>query len=356
MRDEGGVPILTYHSVSERPDWLPWSRNISVKPVTFQRHLQELQRLGCTVIRTTDLLAARQRGAQLPPRAVAIHLDDGYLDNWVAALPMLQKHKMPATIFVSTDFVEPGLMPRLSLRDVWNGTVANEDLIWEGYLNWAEIQTIDAGGLIDIQSHGKDHGRVVTGPAVVDRLTEKNWRRYAWIQWSGMQGNMSNWYRSTKPPVYPVGSAVYESGGALVAREWIDGKLESESAYETRVRQSLQQTRAVLSAKLNRAVTIFCWPENLATPSSRRLALSAGFSATTAGKGENRQEENPTVLSRVHVADRAIGFRWVWMEGLYLRAVVRLYQGVYYWYLLLFPLYRLRRWILPLTLWIRGRR
>ena len=79
------------------------------------------------------------------------------------------------------------------------------------------------------------------------------------------------------------------------------------------------------------------------------MAANAGYKATTGGRGENRPDEDPDVVSRVHVADRAIGFRWLWMEGLYLRATVRLYQGVYYWFFLLFPLYRLRRLMLPIT-------
>jgi peptidoglycan/xylan/chitin deacetylase (PgdA/CDA1 family) len=52
---------------------------------------------------------------QLPPRALAITFDDGYADNHSIALPILQRHGLSATVFVSTGFLDGGRM--------WNDTV-----------------------------------------------------------------------------------------------------------------------------------------------------------------------------------------------------------------------------------------
>ncbi len=57
-------------------------------------------------------LMAEQR---LPPRALAITFDDGYADNHDIALPILQRHGLPATFFVATGFLDGGRM--------WNDTV-----------------------------------------------------------------------------------------------------------------------------------------------------------------------------------------------------------------------------------------
>ena len=51
----------------------------------------------------------------LPARALAITFDDGYADNAEVALPILQKHGLRATFFVSTGFLDGGRM--------WNDTV-----------------------------------------------------------------------------------------------------------------------------------------------------------------------------------------------------------------------------------------
>jgi len=52
----------------------------------------------------------RVRAGTLPSRAVAITFDDGYRDNATEALPVLQHHRVPATFFVSTGFLDGGRM------------------------------------------------------------------------------------------------------------------------------------------------------------------------------------------------------------------------------------------------------
>ncbi len=46
----------------------------------------------------------------LPPRAACVTFDDGYLDNAEVALPILQKHRLPATFFVATGYLDGGCM------------------------------------------------------------------------------------------------------------------------------------------------------------------------------------------------------------------------------------------------------
>jgi len=44
--------------------------------------------------------------AELPTRPLLITFDDGFDDNFHAAFPILKKHNVPATIFISTGFIE----------------------------------------------------------------------------------------------------------------------------------------------------------------------------------------------------------------------------------------------------------
>ena len=51
----------------------------------------------------------------LPERSMAITFDDGYADNYSVALPILKRHRMSATFFIATSFLDGGRM--------WNDTV-----------------------------------------------------------------------------------------------------------------------------------------------------------------------------------------------------------------------------------------
>jgi peptidoglycan/xylan/chitin deacetylase (PgdA/CDA1 family) len=57
----------------------------------------------------------RLQAGDLPERAVCVTFDDGYADNALYALPVLEKYHMPATVFVSTGFLDGGRM--------WNDSV-----------------------------------------------------------------------------------------------------------------------------------------------------------------------------------------------------------------------------------------
>lgn len=67
----------------------------------------------------------------LPPRAAAITFDDGYADNATNALPILKRHGMTATFFVTTSFLDGGRM--------WNDTIIEAIRGFDGkYLDLSE--------------------------------------------------------------------------------------------------------------------------------------------------------------------------------------------------------------------------
>lgn len=92
--------VLLYHSISEAA-FDPW--DLCVRPEDFAAHLDILSRRA-HVLSLSDLLTHLERGA-LPKRAVAITFDDGYVDNLHIARPLLQRHGMPATVFVTAGLI-----------------------------------------------------------------------------------------------------------------------------------------------------------------------------------------------------------------------------------------------------------
>jgi peptidoglycan/xylan/chitin deacetylase (PgdA/CDA1 family) len=332
MRREGGVPILNYHSVSGDQRWLAWVGTISVSPETFARQLDLLRTLGCTILSTHALIAARRSGTPLPRRPVVIHFDDGYLDNWVAAWPILQRYQAPATIFALVDFIDPGLEPRWNLDDVAAGRCAASDLRWDGYLNLGELRALQGSGLIDVEAHGTDHSHVDTGAEVITEITAANWQQLSCLQWRAMTGCRAEWHLHAIPPALPLGTPVRPHAPALAARAWRGDRRETEAEYDDRVRAILHRSRAELGHMLGKDIEIFCWPENQVTPRAREVAHEVGFTATTAGPGENRADEPWQILSRLSVVEGVLGKRSAWIDDCLFRAGVRLFQGNYYWY------------------------
>ncbi len=206
MIAEPGVPILTYHSVGPDPAWLPWSREISVHPSTFERHLATLAAMRCTVIDTAELVALRRAGRAPPADAVALHFDDGYLDNWLHAAPALARHAMPATFFASLDFVAP------------DAPVRRPGDADQGYMSWAELAALDRDPLFAVEPHGVDHGRVAVSERIVDRLTPANWRRLAWVQWAATPGPKHDWFRMPAPIAVPNPHSPLPHRGSPAAR------------------------------------------------------------------------------------------------------------------------------------------
>jgi peptidoglycan/xylan/chitin deacetylase (PgdA/CDA1 family) len=99
------LSILIYHRVCASPDPL---FPVVVDRAVFSWHLDLLKR--CFNVLPLADAVARLRKGQLPSKAVCITFDDGYSDNAQVALPILQQYGLPATFFVSTSFLNGGLM------------------------------------------------------------------------------------------------------------------------------------------------------------------------------------------------------------------------------------------------------
>src|SRR5205085_9799910 len=90
--------IVSYHRVADlRPD----SHALCTPPDVFRAHMAHL-REHYVPIGVDELLSAAASGT-IPERAVAVTLDDGYLDALTTASPILMESGIPATFFVNSD-------------------------------------------------------------------------------------------------------------------------------------------------------------------------------------------------------------------------------------------------------------
>lgn len=101
----GEAIILTYHRVIEKWDrTLDYSHpGLVVTSGTFHRQLAFLKKHFNIV--PLSYFINRTSNTQHPKPLCAITFDDGWRDNYEIAFPILRKHDVPATIFLTTDFI-----------------------------------------------------------------------------------------------------------------------------------------------------------------------------------------------------------------------------------------------------------
>jgi peptidoglycan/xylan/chitin deacetylase (PgdA/CDA1 family) len=129
----GGL-ILAYHRVASLA---PDTHGLCIPAERFREHMRYLAE-RCTPMALEELVRAARAGS-LPERAVAVTLDDGYLDALTTAAPILSSLGVPATFFVNSerldeeheawhDVVERVLMSGAGLPPVLEMTLAGADL------------------------------------------------------------------------------------------------------------------------------------------------------------------------------------------------------------------------------------
>jgi len=122
---------LIYHRFGE--DAIP---STSVRLDQFEQHIAELQSGEYSVLPLPDILAALREGKPLPPRTVAITIDDAFLSVYREAWPRLKAANLPFTLFVATDPLDEG---------------------HSGFMTWDQLREMHGADGVTIGNHGDDH-------------------------------------------------------------------------------------------------------------------------------------------------------------------------------------------------------
>ncbi len=138
-RPPAGLVVLIYHRVGRRTPV-----EVDLPTELFAEQMAFLM-AEATVVTLSDGLARLAVGDHDP--TVAVTFDDGTADFAEVALPVLVEHRVPATLYVATDFVERGIeFPDAGVP-----------------LTWSALSDAVGTGLVDVGSHTDHH-------ALLDRL------------------------------------------------------------------------------------------------------------------------------------------------------------------------------------------
>lgn len=128
VQEAQAVPILYYHSVMQEK-----GNELRMPPEQFEAQMAYLQDKGYQSVSLEQLYQASYKGGALPAKPFVISFDDGYVDNYTTAFPILTKHGFTATIFMVTSYI--------------NG---------EGFMSWHQLKELVANGW-EIEGHTTNH-------------------------------------------------------------------------------------------------------------------------------------------------------------------------------------------------------
>lgn len=126
--DSSNITILNYHKVDDMKIAL------SVSPVEFEEQMSYLKSEGYTTISPKDLMDFMEFDKELPEKPLLITFDDGYLDNYTNAYPIMKKYGFTGTVFIVTDFI------------------SND----ERFMTWEQVKELKENGFY-IGSHTMQH-------------------------------------------------------------------------------------------------------------------------------------------------------------------------------------------------------
>lgn len=125
-----GVPVLNYHQINDEAH-----NALTLSVEQFDAQMKYLHDNGYHAISPMDLYLHLTEGKELPDKPVLITFDDGYIDNYKNAVPILEKYGLKGTIFVITDYLNR----------------------FPNYLTWDEAKALNENGVLDVESHTMTH-------------------------------------------------------------------------------------------------------------------------------------------------------------------------------------------------------
>lgn len=101
--DQIKIPVICYHSINKDPSG---KSPIIISPEKFRQHLKAIKDNGYTTLTMKQFNDYILGDKPIPEKSVLITFDDGYMDNYINAFPILKEFNMNATIFVISSYLD----------------------------------------------------------------------------------------------------------------------------------------------------------------------------------------------------------------------------------------------------------
>jgi hypothetical protein len=335
------IPVVYYHSIGAvNPQW---KRNFLTLRLPFFEDQLKYYKRNFSLLTLKEYYNIKTGNQERPKSPLVITIDDGYLDNWIWAFPLIKKYEIPVTIFVSPEMVDPRNIIRPNIEDYKSGKVVYKDLKKVGHLSWQEMRLMEAYGLIDIQSHTMSHTKYFISDKIMDFHNPKADSLYP----------IGNRYPEEKPfhmanpnfeKLLPYGFPFFEEASSVIAKkveinpeftrecvaalatynfdqykfdealqkvtpiyqEYIKNNtliiaVENKKQQLDRIKYEIVESKNIIEKELNKKVEFLCWPHGDNDPAAHELAIGSGYLATTTGSNEKLMDSPDRIPNRIGI-------------------------------------------------------
>jgi len=226
MASEPTYRVIAYHDVKDEvagdydPDQYAVSTNNLIAQFTW------LRGNGFQPVSVDQIIDAREGRRPLPENAVLLTFDDGLISFYTRVFPLLKVFNYPAVISVVTSWIETDSTV----------TYADENRSGDGFVNWKQVQELQASGLVEIASHSHDLHK-------------------------GVHGNSQN-------NLLP----------AAVTRIYDGETYENESDYLDRIDADLEKSVETILSNTGRSPRVIAWPYGAFNDAAAAVAAKHGMS------------------------------------------------------------------------------
>lgn len=333
----------------------------TLAPARFEEHCRALAEAGWRGVGLAEAEGYLEAREPLPARSILLTFDDGYLDNYLYAMPLLRKYGHKGCVFAVSGRLEKGDAPRVDILKALDGgaripeavrvpqerTARGYTIRRDVFLNHAEARLADAHGVLAVASHCRGHFGVCVGPDFDGFLRPGSQPRTFYHTEEPMPWGMPKFrvraglfHRAflPDPEMATAVARLVPQDDDQAAEFFADEKNERRLAllvegfsgrlgrYETdcerteRMRREIAGGKAELESVLGHPVRSLCWPWGEYCPEAHELAREAGFrvffttregtnppgGAATAHRFKAKNKNGGWLLSRAFLYSRPV--------------------------------------------------
>lgn len=227
----------------------------------FEAFLQHLVR-HFQVISLDEAVQHLQQGTAMPKKAMVLTFDDGFHSNYRLAYPLLKKWRVPATIYLATEYVD-------ELKPIWvdrvdhamnkAGKTVKELVEVKRRLKKLPQENLEAA-VAELENELGQTTLDLRSPALLDIYRPLTWEQIREMQESGLV-----------------------SFGAHTHTHKILGRCSDET-----IRQEARQSKRIIEQNTGRPCVHFCYPNGGigdSSESSERILQEEGYKSSVLALG-----------------------------------------------------------------------